>query len=251
VDFALAKSGGKVYNGAKQENARRGIRPPKEDAMKTRCLMLFVSVAGFTFAAAPLFAAGTAPAKAVEIREYQGVKLGSVNDFQENSIEGVQRIDIRKYRLAVDGLTERKASFTYEELLAKPHIKRLVELNCVEGWTVRALWEGIPLRELFKAVQPRPEAVTVIFHSTDGYTTSQPLKDIIDRDLILADRINGMILPPEQGYPFILVAQEKWGYKWARWVTRIELSANPDYRGYWESNGFSGKGDLNGPIYDR
>ncbi|MDA8125934.1 MAG: molybdopterin-dependent oxidoreductase [Deltaproteobacteria bacterium] len=213
------------------------------------CLLLgtMVSAAG----PAPLLAAAPQPLKAVEIREYEGQKLGSVTDFHENSIQGAPAVDIGKYRLLIDGLTEKKAAFSYGELQKMPHTKRLIELNCVEGWTVKALWEGIPLRELLKAAPPKPEAVTVVFHCADGYDTSLPLKEVLARDLIIADRINGLTLPKEQGYPFILVAQDKWGYKWARWIVRIELSRNTNYRGYWERSGYSQAGDLDGPILDR
>ncbi|NLI95448.1 MAG: oxidoreductase, partial [Synergistaceae bacterium] len=41
----------------------------------------------------------------------------------------------------------------------------------------------------------------------------------------------------------------KWGYKWIRWVTRIELSDNEAYRGYWEKRGYSNKGDTSGPMF--
>ena len=51
-------------------------------------------------------------------------------------------------------------------------------------------------------------------------------------------------LPPERGYPFQLVAESKWGYKWIKWITEIELSDDVDYKGYWESRGYSDTGDL-------
>jgi DMSO/TMAO reductase YedYZ molybdopterin-dependent catalytic subunit len=198
-----------------------------------------------------VFGAQSPQLQTVEIREYRGEKLGSTKDFRENSIKGAPDVDTRKYRLTVDGLTEEKASFTYSELQTKPHVKRLVEIHCVEGWTVKALWEGIPVKEIFKAAPPKTEAVTVIFHGADGYNTSLPLKEVMERDLIIADRINGITLPRDQGYPFILVAQDKWGYKWARWITRIELSADVNYRGYWEKEGFNRQGDQKGAIFDK
>jgi DMSO/TMAO reductase YedYZ molybdopterin-dependent catalytic subunit len=214
-------------------------------------LCLLLGTALIAAVPAPVFGARPAPLKAVEIRDYQGVKLGSVADFQENSIKGAPNVDIRKYRLAIEGLTEKKASFTYGELQKMPHVKRLIELNCVEGWSVKAVWEGIPLKTLFKAAPPKPEAVTVIFHCADGYDTSVSLREVLERDLLIADRINGITLPPDQGYPFILVAQDKWGYKWARWIVRIELSTDTNYRGYWERSGYNQKGDLDGPVLDQ
>ena len=52
----------------------------------------------------------------VEISNYEGAKLGSVEDFRENSIRGVQEIDVEEYRLQVTGLVEEDSAFTYEEL---------------------------------------------------------------------------------------------------------------------------------------
>jgi DMSO/TMAO reductase YedYZ molybdopterin-dependent catalytic subunit len=185
-----------------------------------------------------------------ELREYRGERLGSVRDFRENSIRGVQEIDLQRYRLEITGLVERPRSFSYPELKGLPRQERLVTVDCVEGWSVKALWEGIPLRELFALVKPKPEANTVIFHAQDGYTTSLPLDYLLERNIIIADRINGLALPPALGAPFILVAEGKWGYKWARWITKIELSANPDYRGFWESRGYNNRGDADGPMFE-
>jgi DMSO/TMAO reductase YedYZ molybdopterin-dependent catalytic subunit len=55
----------------------------------------------------------------------------------------------------------------------------------------------------------------------------------------MAYKMNGLVLPPERGFPFELVAESKYGYKWIKWITSIELSDNENYLGYWESRGFS------------
>jgi DMSO/TMAO reductase YedYZ molybdopterin-dependent catalytic subunit len=34
------------------------------------------------------------------------------------------------------------------------------------------------------------------------------------------------------------VAEGKLGYKWIKWVTKIEVSNNVNFLGYWESNGY-------------
>ena len=66
----------------------------------------------------------------------------------------------------------------------------------------------------------------------------------------MAYRMNGVTMPPEGGFPFSLVAESKWGYKWIKWITGIELSDNVDYRGYWESVGYSNEGDLDKPFFE-
>jgi DMSO/TMAO reductase YedYZ molybdopterin-dependent catalytic subunit len=56
--------------------------------------------------------------------------------------------------------------------------------------------------------------------------------------------MNGLVLPPERGFPFQLVAESKYGYKWIKWITEIELSDNVNYKGFWESKGFSNDAGL-------
>jgi len=182
---------------------------------------------------------------AVEIREYEGTDLSSITDFRENSIKGPQHIDIENYRLKVDGLVENPLEYTLEKATDnRQGYQKVVTLNCVEGWSVRILWEGVLIEDLIEEAEASPEANTVVFHAYDGYTTSLPLAYVTGQDIMLAYKMNGVVLPPERGAPFQLVAESKWGYKWIKWVTRIELSDDPDYKGYWESRGFSNDADL-------
>jgi len=186
----------------------------------------------------------------VEVREYRGQKLGSVADFRENSIKGPQKVDRTAYRLTVDGAVATPATYRYADILSKETTyTKVVQLDCVEGWSVKALWEGVLISDLVDRASPSSDAVTVIFHAADGYTTSLPLADVRDRKLLLAYRLNGLELPEATGFPFIVVAENSWGYKWCRWVTRIELSKNADYRGYWESRGYSNTGNLSAPPF--
>lgn len=182
---------------------------------------------------------------AAEIKEYQGAKLGSIEDFRENSIKGPQNVDIAAYRLTVDGLVNNPVSLSYDEVLSNKKYTKVVTLYCVEGWDVTILWEGFLLKDIFDKVNVKSQANTVIFHSVDGYTTSLPLQTIRDKNMILAYKMNGVVLPPERGYPFQLVAEDKLGYKWAKWIDRIELSDNIDFKGYWEQRGYDNGANIN------
>ena len=63
--------------------------------------------------------------------------------------------------------------------------------------------------------------------------------------------MNGLPLPAERGFPFQVIAESKWGYKWVRWVTRIEISDDADYRGFWEEVGYNNNdGDVTGPVLE-
>jgi len=198
--------------------------------------------------------AGTGPAQlaAVGVREFEGKKLSSVSDFRENSIRGPQQVNITDYRLTITGLTNRTVVSTYDEVLSQhPHYTKVVTLFCVEGWEVTILWEGVLVRDLLYDAGIDPRANTVIFTAHDGYTTSFPLAYLTEKDIIMAYRMNNITLPAEQGYPFALVAEDKWGYKWIKWIEKIELSDNPAYRGYWEQRGYSNTGDLDKNFFSR
>lgn len=211
------------------------------------CLSVLLVLSFFQLAAFP---ATDEDIEEVEVNQYEGEKLGSIKDFRENSIRGVQEIDLEDYRLTVEGLVEKNKEYKYSELQNKKHIKKVVTLNCVEGWSVKALWEGIPLEVILEEAEVKPEANTVILYAADGYSTSLSLSFVLDNNIMIADKLNGVQLPPRQGFPFQLVAEQKWGYKWIRWIERIELSTDTDYQGFWESRGYSDSGNVDEPMFD-
>ena len=194
---------------------------------------------------------GSVELEGVEISEYQGENLSSVNDFRENSIKGPQHVDIENYQLKVTGLVNNPLAYTYEEVINDyQNYKKVVTLNCVEGWSAKILWEGVLVRDLLDEAETLPGAKVVIFHAYDGYTSSDPIDYLVNNDIIMAYKMNGVTMPPERGFPFALVAESKWGYKWVKWITEIELSDDENYRGYWESRGYSNSGDLDKGFFE-
>lgn len=173
--------------------------------------------------------------------------LSSINDFRENSIAGVQHVSLDGYRLKVSGLVNTPLELTYDQVLGHDRFSRVVTLHCVEGWDATILWEGVLIEDILAAAGVNEGAPVVIFHAVDGYTSSLSLAYIQANDILLAFRMNGVTLPAERGFPFQVVAQSRWGYKW---VTEIELSSDTSYRGYWEQRGYNNGGDQDGPIFE-
>jgi DMSO/TMAO reductase YedYZ molybdopterin-dependent catalytic subunit len=161
-----------------------------------------------------------------ELKEFNGENLSSIADFEENSIFGVQNIPENTYHLKITGLVNNPLEMTYDEVLNHEHFKKTVTLECVEGWRVKILWEGVLVTDLIKNAGIQPKAVTVIFHAADGYKATIPLDYIISNRIILAHRMNDLKLAPIRGFPFQLVAESKKGYTWIKWVTEIELSGD-------------------------
>jgi len=188
---------------------------------------------------------GTNTLRSVEIREYEGQELSSIDDFRENSIIGPQFVENESYSLVVTGLVNNEMEYTYGDVVSNHQLfKKVVTLHCVEGWDVTILWEGVLVKDLIEETGVDSRAKVVIFYAYDGYSTSLPLDYIINNDILIAYKMNDVVLPPERGFPFQLVAESKYGYKWIKWITEIELSDSVDYRGYWESRGFSDDADL-------
>ena len=180
-----------------------------------------------------------------EVRDYQGENLSSISDFRENSIKGPQHINASTYKLEIKGLVNRTIEYTYDQILDRfQKYQKVVTLYCVEGWSVKILWEGFLVNDLIKEAGVNSSAVGVIFYASDGYSTELPLDYITEHNIIIAYKMNELTIPPERGFPFELVAESQYGYKWIKWITTIELTDNPDYLGYWESRGYPNNATL-------
>lgn len=208
-------------------------------------LITLVAVSALSAGCRDRSVSGPTDLDAVEVREYEGQDLSSISDFRENSIKGPQQVDRDEYRLEVTGLVDTPLSLPYQDVISKEQTyRKVVRLSCVEGWSVDILWQGIKLQDLLDKAGADPDARVIIFRSADGYSTSLPADYIRDNDILLAYRMNDVELPADRGFPFQLVAEEKWGYKWAKWITEIEVSDDTSFRGYWESRGYENDADL-------
>jgi DMSO/TMAO reductase YedYZ molybdopterin-dependent catalytic subunit len=188
----------------------------------------------------------------VEATEFMGQKLTPISRQTNVSLAGTQHMNKDTYKLTVDGLVDKPLSLSYADLLAYPQISKLMELNCVEGWNFTAKWTGPALNAIFDDAGLRPDAKIAIFHTADvpeGYS-SLDLSYIHENNIIIALKDNDITLPDEKGFPFQVVAMSKFGYKWAKWVTRIEVSSNTSFRGYWEKSGFNNNADISGPTLE-
>jgi DMSO/TMAO reductase YedYZ molybdopterin-dependent catalytic subunit len=233
---------------------RESTMQPKKSFPQGLLVFILIVFIAFTKSTIIIFAESTGETQileTVEVREYEGNDLSSINAFRENSIRGPQYIDAENYILTVSGLVESELELTYDEVVnSYRHFEKVVTLHCVEGWSVNILWEGILVKDLIEAAGVGPSATTVIFYAYDGYSTSLPLNYIINNNIMIAYKMNNITLPPERGFPFQLGAESKWGYKWIKWITTFELSANASYRGYWESRGYSDWADISEPAFN-
>lgn len=201
-----------------------------------------------------------APARAVslypgEVTQYQGQPLTPISTYidylnahPDVAIKGAQYINQSSYRLAITGLVNNPVNYSYSDIVDSFNSTlEVATLPCIDGWSVTLLWQGVPIMDLLQSAGGvNPDANTVIFYASDGYSSSLPLDYIKQNNITIAYKINNVTLTPQTGWPFFLVAKDQYGYKWVEWITEINVSSNSDYRGYWESRGFPNNASVSG-----
>jgi DMSO/TMAO reductase YedYZ molybdopterin-dependent catalytic subunit len=195
---------------------------------------------GFSFLVLVLLLAGCIAQKTEQ--ETVSDKITPIEDFFVLDLGVQPEIDIGEWRLEVTGLVENPLSLTYDEILAMPQVTQITYLYCMPGYEGTGEWTGVPLLYVLEKAGYSDETVSVVFYAADEYSSSIPLDKAVLQDTILAYKMNGVTLPEEHGYPLRLVVPDKVGYKWVKWIVKIEL-VDYLYEGYWESRGYSNIGN--------
>jgi DMSO/TMAO reductase YedYZ molybdopterin-dependent catalytic subunit len=152
-------------------------------------------------------------------------------------------VDVRAWRLVVDGNIETPQRITFDELIDLPSVEQYHSLECI-GNSVggpligNALWVGVPVATLLLRARVRDGTRNVIFRSTDGYSSALPLDAATDQRTLVAFGMNGRTLPREHGFPARLLIPGRYGMKNVKWLERISALSG-EYQGFWEQRGWS------------
>ncbi len=92
-------------------------------------------------------------------------------------------------------------------------------LDCTTGWYSTQEWHGVPLSELVTAAQ------TIEVRSATGYRRRFPAADA--PHLYLATRLGDAPLSRGHGAPVRLVAPDRRGFWWVKWVTEVVIDDRP------------------------
>jgi DMSO/TMAO reductase YedYZ molybdopterin-dependent catalytic subunit len=168
-------------------------------------------------------------------------------EFLIRSIENTQHVDLKSWRLKIEGLVEKPIALRFDEIESLPKKIQVKNFICVEGWGLdEQKWEGVHLKEIFSKVKIRPKAKFVSFYATGGqYKDSLSIQEAIESETMLAYRLNSKGLLPENGFPLRLVIPRMYGYKGVKWVERIVFTEEQEI-GYWEQRGYSTDGSVPG-----
>ena len=137
---------------------------------------------------------------------------------------GIAEVDPAKYRLMINVLVEKELVFTLEDILRFPRVNRIHFLECAansgmewrgaqlngcqftHGMIHNVMYTGVKLSDILNEAGVRPNGKWIMPEGADAsaMTRSIPIEKAMD-DCIVAFRMNGEALRPEQGYPVRLV----------------------------------------------
>jgi len=155
----------------------------------------------------------------------------------------IPKFDRKAWDFVVEGLVENPLRFTYEEFLKLPKVASVSDFHCVTGWSkLDNRWEGVAFKTIFNMVKPLKKARYVTVVAEANYTTSLPLEELLENDVLLAYGHDDKPLAPEHGGPLRLVVPKKYAYKSAKWVRKLRFTEEQEL-GYWEKRGYSNTAD--------
>ncbi|MCI4664024.1 MAG: sulfite dehydrogenase [Neomegalonema sp.] len=159
---------------------------------------------------------------------------------------GIAEVDPGQYRLMINGLVDSQLVFTLEDLLRFPRQNHVYFLECAanggmewrgaqlngcqftHGMIHNVMYTGVKLSLLLKEAGVKTSAKWLLAEGADasGMTRSIPMEKALD-DCLVAFKMNGEALRPEQGYPVRLVVPGWEGNMWVKWLRRLELGDKP------------------------
>ncbi len=166
----------------------------------------------------------------------------------ERHHSGIAEINPDDHRLIIHGLVDKPLMLSMEDLKRFPRVNRIHFLECAANsgmeWRGAQLngcqfthgmvhcveYTGVPLRLLLQEAGLKTNAKWLMAEGADSsaMNRSLPLQKALD-DCLVAYRMNGEMLRPEQGYPVRLVVPGWEGNIWVKWLRRIEVGDEPWY----------------------
>jgi DMSO/TMAO reductase YedYZ molybdopterin-dependent catalytic subunit len=129
------------------------------------------------------------------------------------------------WRLSVGGLVARPATFSLDQLKSYPSHSQITQLQCEEGWSYIAEWNGVPLSHVLEIVGVHPQARYVVYFSIDPeWWESIDMADALHPQTFLAYGMNGSELPVGNGGPLRVRLPRQLGYKSVKYTTQLTVT---------------------------
>lgn len=159
---------------------------------------------------------------------------------------GIAEVDPKDFRLMINGLVKKELIFTMEDLMRFPRVNKTYFLECAanggmewkgaqlngcqftHGMIHNVMYTGVSLKTILEEAGLKDNAKWIMPEGGDasGMNRSIPIEKALD-DCLVAFKMNGEALRPEQGYPLRLVVPGWEGNMWVKWMRRIEVGDKP------------------------
>jgi DMSO/TMAO reductase YedYZ molybdopterin-dependent catalytic subunit len=131
----------------------------------------------------------------------------------------------RDWRLSLNGMVARPASFSLSDLRRFPVRSQITEVACEEGWSYIAEWIGTPLGEILNDSGLLPQARYLVYFSTDrDWWDSLDMAEALHPQTLVTWGMNGGDLPVPFGGPLRLRVPRQLGYKSVKYITRLTVT---------------------------
>jgi DMSO/TMAO reductase YedYZ molybdopterin-dependent catalytic subunit len=148
-------------------------------------------------------------------------------DPLSDEFQRLQQAGFAGWRLAVDGLVARPASFSLAELRSFPRRSHITMIQCEEGWSYIAEWTGVRLSHILEMVDALPQVRYVVYRSIQPeWWESIDMADALHPQTLLTYGMNGGELPVPFGGPLRMRVPRQLGYKSVKYVTRLTVTDN-------------------------
>jgi sulfane dehydrogenase subunit SoxC len=164
----------------------------------------------------------------------------------ERHHSGIAELDPADYRLMLHGLVDKPLIFTLDDIKRMPRVNRPYFCECAansgmewrgaqlngcqytHGMVHSVMYTGVPLKTLLNEAGVKINAKWLLLEGSDSaaMTRSLPLAKALD-DVLIAYRMNGEMLYPENGYPVRAVIPGWEANMWVKWLRRIEVGDEP------------------------
>ena len=129
------------------------------------------------------------------------------------------------WRLSVDGLVDRPTSFSIDQLKSLPGNTQITQLQCEEGWSYIAEWNGVRLSHVLDLVGIHPHARYVVYFSIEpDWWESMDMADATHPQTFLTYGMNGNELPVGNGGPLRMRIPRQLGYKSVKFLTHLTVT---------------------------
>ncbi len=132
-------------------------------------------------------------------------------------------VDVAAWQLRVDGVVERPFTLTYEQFTSLAGDRLEAVLDCTGGWYTTQWWQGVYLEKLLEMAGMTDEAGSVTIQSVTGYRRRFSIAEV--SGLLLSVGVAERPLSHGHGFPLRLVAPDKRGVEWVKWVTKLRVNA--------------------------